>query len=282
MPKPSPYPHGADPSIYPTVDVMREAYLKGFYRTYPHEGLMRIGPLPTLPPDADEIARAIYAECRPRCHALIVMPRKILLVRFARRARMEDLARLEYERTLITQTPELAAVSHWRAEMRLVYCDFADGVEAQARARGIRLALYRPRWLYTHRPRNVNRPEHGIVARKLTPERLAQYAAYHDPPRPGSADALNRTLTLSARLRSLTPEQRSARNSKAARTRWARMSAEERRAINRARGERLWGAMNAEQRAELARRLNRARWSKAYARRGADSGAGHAPASNAK
>lgn len=31
------YPHGAHLSIYPTVTVMRDAYLSGYYRTYPHQ-----------------------------------------------------------------------------------------------------------------------------------------------------------------------------------------------------------------------------------------------------
>jgi len=45
----STYPHGADLSIYPTVAVMTDAYVSEFYRTYPHEARMRIGPLPPMP-----------------------------------------------------------------------------------------------------------------------------------------------------------------------------------------------------------------------------------------
>ena len=159
----NPYPRGADLSIYPTVAVMREAYLFGFYRTYPHEAHVRLGPLPMMPAGASESAGAVYAEARPRAHAVIILPRKTVLLCFARRATRRDLEHLERERELLRATPELAPVLHWRTEMRLVHCDIADGVE-EARARGIGLSLYQPRWLATHRPRNVNSPEHGLCS----------------------------------------------------------------------------------------------------------------------
>lgn len=170
----NPYPHLADLSIYPTVDVMRETCLLGFYRSYPHEGEMRIGPLPSGLARADELARAMIVDARSRCHALIVMPRKIVLVRFARRAVLKDIERLDFERELLGETPELGAVHHWRTEARLVHCDIVDGIEAEARDRGIVLKLYRPRWLANHRPRN---PQVGFEVRRIHPATLAIYAA---------------------------------------------------------------------------------------------------------
>ncbi len=164
-------------SIYPTVRVMRGAYLLGFYRSYPHEGEMRIGALPSGVASADELARAMQVDVRSRCHALIVMPRKVLLVRCARRAMLKDIERLDFERTLLRETPELAAVRHWRIEARLVHCDIRDGIEDAARARRITLALYRPRWLANHRPR---RPAAGFEVRRIHPVTLAIYAATID------------------------------------------------------------------------------------------------------
>lgn len=62
---PSPYPHGGDLSIYPTVAVMRDAYLFGYYRAYPHQADVRIGPVVVrnwLNPEAE---RKTLAEMRP-------------------------------------------------------------------------------------------------------------------------------------------------------------------------------------------------------------------------
>ncbi len=173
----NPYPRGADLSLYPTVRVMMEACLLGFYRSYPSEGEMRIGPLPSGVASADELARAMQVDGRSRCHALIVMPRKIVLIRFARRATLKDIERLEYERARIEETPELVSVHHWRIEAKLVHCDIVDGIEAGARDRGIVLKLYRPRWLATHRPRN---PQSGFAVRRIHPATLAIYAATID------------------------------------------------------------------------------------------------------
>lgn len=178
----SPYPHGADLSVYPSVAVMREAYLFGFYRIYPHQADVRIGPVVVrnwLNPEAE---RKALAEMRPTCHAVIVLPRKVVLLRFARRATRRDIERLEYERALLAQTAELEPVRHWRIEARLIHCDIADGVEAEARVRGIRLALYRPRWLAKHRPRNLPAPARGFVVRRFDAARLAQFAAAHAGP----------------------------------------------------------------------------------------------------
>ena len=254
------YPHGADLSIYPTVAVMRDAYLSGYYRSYPRQADPRIGPLPEEAAGADERTRAVLAEMRPTCHAVIVMPRKVLLIRFARRAMRRDVERLDYERGLVRQTPELAAVAHWQIEARIVHCDIADGVEDAAREHGITLKLYRPRWLYTHRPRNQPKPSHGFIVRRFDPERLAAYAHTHNPL--GHEKPTNEQLRerLRAGAATMTAEQRSARNSKAMVTRWAKISAEERSRINRQRGARRWNAMTAEQRSDLARRLNAARW----------------------
>ena len=228
----SPYPHGGDLSIYPTVAVMTDAYVGGFYRTYPHEARLRIGPLPALPAGASESALASYAEARSRCHAVIVMPRKVVLLRFARRAMRRDIERIEHEVALLAQTPELEPVSHWRIEARLVHCDIADGVEAEARARGIRLALYRPRWLATHRPKSTNRPEDGIVLRKLNPRRLAVYAAAHSGSVKHISDQAGRASVPAAWLALFTHERRGPRNSKANCTPWARMSADAARYFN--------------------------------------------------
>lgn len=186
------YPHGADLSVYPTVAAMIDAHLAGYYRTYPHEAWMRIGPIPPLPAAADEITRAAYAENRPRAHAVIVLPRRIVLIHCARRAAARECGRLARDRALIAVTPELAAVRHWRVEARLVYCDIAAGVAGEAAARGIRLTLYRPRWLYTHRPKAPADAALGVVLRKLNPARLARYAAYHDGPLALIADPAER------------------------------------------------------------------------------------------
>ena len=117
---------------------MRDAFFFGYYRSYPHQAEVRIGPLPATAANADETTRGVMAEMRPTCHAVIVMPRKVLLIRFARRATGQDVERLEHERDLLRQTPELAAVLHWPIEARLVHCDIADGVKELARARGVR------------------------------------------------------------------------------------------------------------------------------------------------
>ncbi len=261
----NPYPHGGDLSIYPTVRVMRDAFFFGYYRSYPHQAEVRIGPLPATAANADETTRGVMAEMRPTCHAVIVMPRKVLLIRFARRATGQDVERLEHERDLLRQTPELAAVLHWPIEARLVHCDIADGVKELARARGVRMALYRPRWLATFRPRNVPAPSHGFVVRRFDPQRLAQYAATHTGPLERIADPTERARARTAYLAGLTPEQLRRRNSKAMSTRWARMSAEARSEVCRERGAVLWGDLTAEQRSDLARRLNDIRWSNPFA-----------------
>ncbi len=256
------YPHGAELSVYPTVAVMREAYLSGYYRSHPHQADVRIGPLPKEAAGADERTRAALAEMRPTAHAIIVMPRKVLLIRVARRAAWRDVQRLDYERGLVRQTPELSAVLHWRIEARIVHCDVADGVEDAAREHGITLKLYRPRSLYTHRPRNQPSPAHGFIVRRFDPERLAAYAHAHNPL--GKERPTREQLREWARLgtAALSPEARSARSGKGMATRWARLSFQERSRINRERGERRWNAMSAEERSDLARRLNAARWGK--------------------
>ncbi len=201
------YPHGADLSIYPTVDVMREAYLFGFYRSYPHQAGMRIGPLAPEAAGGDERTRATLAEMRPTCHAVIVLPRKVLILRFARRATRRDIERLEYEQALLAQTSELATVRHWRIEARLVHCDIADGVAELARERGIRLALYRPRWLATHRPRNMPAPQHSFVARRFDAARLAEFAAAHSGSLERIAHRAQRARAKTRQSARLTPEQ---------------------------------------------------------------------------
>ena len=60
------FPHGGDLSIYPTIDVMREAYLHGYYRTYPHEAYRRIGAPPPMPADTAKLERETCAQTRPR------------------------------------------------------------------------------------------------------------------------------------------------------------------------------------------------------------------------
>ncbi|MGH7934628.1 MAG: hypothetical protein ACREQN_15910 [Candidatus Binataceae bacterium] len=175
----SPYPHGGDLSIYPTIRVMRDAYLFGYYRDYPHSGDVRIGPLPAAAVEVSEAERTTLAALRPVAHAVIILPRRVLLIRFVRRAALPDIVRLERERALVKLTPELVAVRHWRIQARLVHCDIADGVEVKARARGIKLALYRPRWLYTHRPRNLVPPAHGFIPRRIDPHELVAFVAAH-------------------------------------------------------------------------------------------------------
>ena len=225
----NPYPHGADLSIYPTVAVMRDACLRGYYRTYPHQAEPRIGPLPEEAAGADERTRQVLADMRPTCHAIIVMPLKVLLIRFARRATLKDIERIEYERGLVRKTPELAPVLHWPIEARIVHCDIADGVEDAARERGITLKLYRPRWLAKHRPRNQPTPSHGFVVRRFDAARLAQYAHNHNPLGHGKPTIEQLRGWLKAGAMTMTAEQRSARTSKAMVTRWA--PAELRRAI---------------------------------------------------
>lgn len=256
------FPRGADLSVYPTVAAMIYAHLAGYYRTYPHEAWMRIGPMPELPADVDDFTRAVYAENRPRAHAVIVMPRRIVVLRFARRATARDCERLAYERTLIAGTPELAAVRDWRIEARLVFCDIVAGVEAEARARGIRLALFRPRWLYTHRPPCPPDPKLATVQRKLNARRLEEYAAAHDRPPVRYPNPADRARIGMERIAAMTPAERSTRNGKANRTRWARLTAEERSALNRERGSATWGGLSAAERSELARRLNAIRWAR--------------------
>jgi hypothetical protein len=263
------FPHGADLSVYPTVAAMIDAHLAGYYRTYPHEAWMRIGPLPEMPADADAMMRAVYAENRPRAHAVIVMPRRIVVLRCARRATARDCERLAYERALLASTPELAAVRDWPIKARLVYCDLDAGVEAEARARDIRLMLYRPRWLYTHRPPDPHDPKLATVQRKLNARRLEEYAAaYRRPPGryPNRADRARLGL---ARTAAMTPAERSARNAKTNRTRWARLTAEERSALNRERGYATWGGLSAAERSDLARRLNAIRWARRRANQAA-------------
>ncbi len=260
MKRRNPYAHGADLSVYPTVEVMIDAYVHGYYRTYPHQAHCPIGPHPEIPPGAPAFVIPQLLEAREKAHAVIVMPRRIVLARFARRAALKDIERLEHERALLEQTPEMAPVAHWRIELRLVHCDIGDGVEARAEEHGIRLALYRPRWLAIHRPRNVNSREHGIVLRRLTPQRLEKYAAAHDGPLARIADPAERRRIKARYIQDITPKQRQERNSKAMRTRWARLAAQERSEVNRERTLSRGDLTTAEQRSALARRLNDSRW----------------------
>jgi hypothetical protein len=255
----NPYPRGADLSVYPTVAVMREAYLLGYYRTYAHQADVRIGPVAAGNWINPEAGRVVRAEMRPTCHAIIVLPLKVLLMRFARRATMKDIERLEYERALLAQTPELAVVAHWRIEARLVHCDIADGVEELARDRGIVLKVYRPRWLAKHRPRNLPNPRHGFIVRRFDPERLRLFALAHGGAAGSRRSPEERITDFRTRMDKLTPEQRSERSRKAMLTHWSQLTATERSAINRQRGAGLWGTMTPEQRRELGARLNEAK-----------------------
>lgn len=85
------YAHGADPSVYPTVAAMIDAYVRGYYRTYPHEAWMRIGPPPEVEGGAGGYALIAADESRPRAHAVIVLPRRIVLIHCARARRLAEM-----------------------------------------------------------------------------------------------------------------------------------------------------------------------------------------------
>ncbi|HJU27666.1 MAG TPA: hypothetical protein VJ718_00760, partial [Candidatus Binataceae bacterium] len=148
----NPYPHGGPVSVYPTVDAMRDAYLTERYRSYPSCDQPRVGPLPASIEGKSDWERAALAERRPTAHAIVLLPGRIVLLRFARRASLDDIGRIDLERGLVRQTPELAAVAGWRAEARIVYCDIVAGVEAAARERDITLSMFAPWLLLKWRP----------------------------------------------------------------------------------------------------------------------------------
>jgi hypothetical protein len=54
--------------------VMRDAYLLGYYRSYPHSGDVRLGPLPPEAEYRSEAEREMLGARRPVAHAIIVLP----------------------------------------------------------------------------------------------------------------------------------------------------------------------------------------------------------------
>lgn len=179
MPARSPYPHGADPSIYPTIEAMRSAYLDCRYREHPRGHHVALGPRPEAAMRAGARPGIDWIDLRPRAHAIVLVPGRVVLLRFARRATLIDIDRLDEERRLIAVTPELVAISAWPVEARLVYCDAFDGIEDAARSRRIRLALYSPRLLLRWRDRAGHLPGEGIHARAFDPDSLRHYVELH-------------------------------------------------------------------------------------------------------
>jgi hypothetical protein len=253
------YPHGLHVSVYPTVETMRAAYLQERYLTFPHEARIRIGPVPESEGGLTDSLRAQLAECRPTAHAVVIVPRKIVLLRFARRATLDELARLEYERDMVRCTPELAPARGWPCEARLVYCAIEAGVKEAARERGIKPALFVPRLCLAQRSRRAFAVHSPFVIRGLNRDRVAAYVAENTRLIQARPDQDRHSPLRTARIGQLTAEQRSARTSKAMRTRWSRLKPEARSALNRQRGFRLWGAMTREERVALGRRLNEAK-----------------------
>ena len=175
----SPYPHGADLSIYPNVATMCDAYLDARYRDYPRGAHVPLGPWPENAARGSARVGIDWIDVRPRCHAIVVVSGKVVVLRFARRATLADIERLVEERALIPSTPELAALSSWRIDARLVYCDAFDGIKDAAALRSIHLALYSPRLLLRWRDRAGRLPGEGIHALNFSPEALRNYVALH-------------------------------------------------------------------------------------------------------
>jgi hypothetical protein len=175
----SPYPHGADLGVYPTIDAMRSAYLDARYRDYPRAAHVPLGPWPQWIAREDARSGADFADTRIRAHAVVVVPGKTVLLRFARRTSLAGIERLVEERGLIAATPELDALRALPVEARLVYCDAFDGIEDAATMHGVRMVLYSPRLLLRWRDRAGRLPGEGVHARNFDPRALRSYVAMH-------------------------------------------------------------------------------------------------------
>jgi len=158
---------------------MREVYLDCRYRDYPRCGWVPLGPWPQGAMGEGARPGVDWIDVRPRAHAVVVVPGKVVLVRFARRAGLVGLERLERERELTRETPELAELRSLPVEARLVYCDWFTGIEDAARSRGIRLALYAPWLLMRWRDRKGRLPGEGMHPRNFDRDSLRRWLTDH-------------------------------------------------------------------------------------------------------
>ena len=250
----NPYPHAAPLSVYPTVEAMRDAYLMHRYRGYLCCERTRIGPWPASCEGKRGWELNLLAQRRPAAHAIVIVPERIVLLHFARIATLDDVGRIDLERELLRQTPELAAVTHWRIEARLVYCDISAGVEAPARAHGVKLSIFMPRLLMTWRscwrsaPPQVLRP-HAFVDAELRAFVMAHSRPPVDPDLPK-----RRIANMRRGLASMTAEQRSERTRKGNLKRWAKFTPGQRSLHNYVIGKLRWvGRSEDERKAEGAR-----------------------------
>jgi len=204
-------PHGADLSIYASVAVMRSVYLDCRYRNHPRCRRPRIGPLPAAEIDPSAALPSDRFDTRTTAHAIVIVPARIVLLRFARRAALADIERLELERELVCRTPELAVLREWPIEMRLVFCDRIDGIEAAARARGIKFSLYAPWLLVNWRSRGQPRPDAPMHPLNFDDVALRRCVVEHWRPAAPALSQAERTAALLDRIGNLDSEQRSAR-----------------------------------------------------------------------
>ena len=158
---------------------MRESYLDYRYRDHPRCGWVPLGPWPQGVMSEGARPGVDFIDVRPRAHAVVVVPGRIVLLRFARRAKLADMEHLERERGLIPQTPELAVLRSLPIEARLVYCDCFAGIEDAARSRGIRLALYAPWLLLRWRDRAGRKPGEVFHPHNFDPDSLRRWLAEH-------------------------------------------------------------------------------------------------------
>ena len=162
-----------------------------------------------------ENASRFLADMRPTCHAIIVMPFKSA-ARAVRAAGYVARCRAHRIRARAcaadARADGRAALANRGADRSLRH---SDGVEDSAREHGITLKLYRPRWLYTHRPKkSARRRRTALLSDGSITERLAVYAHGAQPARAEKAD--ERTIARVGATRKCghdAAEQRSARNS---------------------------------------------------------------------
>lgn len=258
----NPYPHAAPVSVYPTVEAMRDAYLEHRYRAFPRCARPRIGPLPDSAEGKNECERTMLAERRPTAHAIVIVPGRIVVMHFARRADISSVGRLNLERELVRSTPELAPTHDWAIEARLIYCDISAGVEEAVRSLDITLSRFVPRLLLTWRPRGYGAPRTRCVPRRFDEVAVRAFVAAHNRAPASPALREQRIANLRRGQTVMTPERRSKRASKANCARLSKLSAEERREIGRKVGAGLWGAMSTDERRAMALRLNAAKATK--------------------
>ena len=124
-------------------------YLARNYPKYETRTRVRLGGVPKAldHPDLSEGERRALGVWRRWADAIVIMPTKLVLIEAKIRPGPEAIAQLELYKHLLPKTPELQPHKAKPIELVLLFALEDPVVEQLARAKGIRVVYFKPKWV---------------------------------------------------------------------------------------------------------------------------------------